>query len=106
RYSENVVWTDLNLADNFLKGCYNKMNIKNGWAGLMYLDAISDNIFFIHIFGTDIYLEGNITASSQGPFQSGFLKEINWQALYQNIYALNTFIDNIDLVQENSTEDI
>ncbi|GAA5224933.1 RagB/SusD family nutrient uptake outer membrane protein [Membranihabitans marinus] len=106
RYSDNVVWTDVNLAENYLKGCYRNLNIKNSWSGLMYLDGISDNIFFIHIFGTDIYLEGNITASSQGPFNSSFFQEINWKSMYSNIFALNTFLENIDNVLVEGDQNI
>src|SRR5690606_22187574 len=84
RFSETLVWDDINLADNYLKGCYNNLNIKEGWSGIMYLDAISDNIFFIHVFGTDIYLEGNLTPSNQGPFQGDFYPQLNWSLQYQN----------------------
>lgn len=106
RFSESVVWDDINLADNYLKGCYNNLNMKEGWSGIMYLDAISDNIFFIHVFGTDVYLEGNITPSNQGPFQGDFFPEYNWTPLFQNIYSVNIFLQNIDKVIENSDTDI
>lgn len=106
RFSETLVWDDINLADNYLKGCYNNLNIKEGWSGIMYLDAISDNIFFIHVFGTDIYLEGNLTPSNQGPFQGDFYPQLNWSLQYQNIYSINTFIKNIDNVLLNSTADV
>lgn len=106
RFSETLVWDDINLADNYLKGCYNNLNIKEGWSGIMYLDGISDNIFFIHVFGTDVYLEGNLTPSNQGPFQGDFYPQLNWSLQYQNIYSINTFIKNIDNVVLNSTADV
>src|SRR5690606_31698828 len=68
--------------------------------------ALSDNIFFIHVFGTDVYLEGNITPSNQGPFQGDFFPEYNWTPLFQNIYSVNIFLQNIDKVLENSDADI
>src|SRR5690554_2617229 len=83
RYSENIVWEDLNLVDNYLKGCYRNLNILNGWNSLINLDGVSDDIYFIHIFGTNLYLEGNLTASNQGPFGDSFFNFINW-GLYNN----------------------
>lgn len=104
RYSEAIVWEDLNLVDNYLKGCYRKLNILNGWNSIINLDGVSDDIYFIHIFGTDLYLEGNITASNQGPFGSSYFDFINW-SLYANINALNIFLDKIDhLLEKKSSE--
>src|SRR5690606_13100986 len=106
RYSENLVWNDLNLADNFLKGCYHNMNLQNDWNSIINLDAVSDDLYFIHVFGTDLYLEGNLTATSQGPFGNDFFNHINW-GLYENIHSLNSFLTNIDnLVDQNKSEDI
>ncbi|MEX2565277.1 MAG: RagB/SusD family nutrient uptake outer membrane protein [Cyclobacteriaceae bacterium] len=107
RYSEQLVWNDLNLADNYLKGCYHDLNLLNGWNSLINLDAVSDDIYFIHIFGTDLYLEGNLTATSQGPFGNNFLNHINW-GLYDNIHSLNSFLTNIDnlLIYQNGNEEI
>jgi len=105
RYSETIVWNDLNLSDNFLKGCYHNLNLQNDWNSLINLDAVSDDIFFIHIFGTDLYLEGNLTAASQGPFANEFFNHINW-GLYKNIHSLNSFLQNIDnlLIHNSETE--
>jgi hypothetical protein len=106
RYSETLVWTDINLADNYLKGLYHDLNLQNDWNSLINLDAVSDDIYFIHIFGTDLYLEGNLTATSQGPFGNNFFNHINWD-LYNNIHSINTFLINIDhLLNGNETEDL
>lgn len=104
RYSEAIVWEDLNLVDNYLKGCYRNLNILNGWNSIINLDGVSDDIYFIHIFGTDLYLEGNITAPNQGPFGSNYFNFVNW-SLYSNINALNIFLDKIDhLLEKKSSE--
>lgn len=100
RYSDNIVWEDLNLVDNYLKGCYRNLNILNGWNSIINLDAVSDDIYFIHIFGTNLYLEGNLTASSQGPFGDNYFNFINW-GLYNNINSLNIFLEKIDMLAAN-----
>lgn len=104
RYSDNIVWEDLNLVDNYLKGCYRNLNILNGWNSIINLDAVSDDIYFIHIFGTNLYLEGNLTASSQGPFGDNYFNFINW-GLYNNINSLNIFLEKIDMLAANPSND-
>src|SRR5690606_33783384 len=104
RYSETIVWSDVNLADNFLKGCYRNLNILNGWNSLINIDAVSDDIFFIHIFGTNLYLEGNLTSSSQGPFGDDFYNFLNWK-LFSNINSVNVFLEKVEtLIQEMSDD--
>jgi len=104
RYSENIVWTDINLVDNYLKGCYRNLKIQglDAWAGLINIDGLSDDIYFIHIFGTNLFLEGNITSANQGPFTDVFFASLNW-TLFSNIHAINQFIERSDALKENNS---
>lgn len=102
RYSENIVWTDINLVDNYLKGCYRNLKIQglDAWAGLINLDGLSDDIYFIHIFGTNLFLEGNITSANQGPFTDVFFASLNW-TLFSNINAINQFIERSESLKDS-----
>lgn len=103
RYSENIVWTDINLVDNYLKGCYRNLKILNGWDSIINLDGISDDIYFIHIFGTNLFLEGTLTSSNQGPFTESYFSFLNW-TLYSNINNINQFIERVEVLKEANAD--
>lgn len=96
RYSDATVWADINLADAYLKNAYRL--IYHGFNANVTVNSISDELFFIHIYGTDVYVQGNITADNLGTFgHSSRYRTINW-SLYNNVQVLNVFLDNIDKV--------
>ena len=98
RYAENLVWSDINLADTYLNTAYR--NMSSGFNTNLNLSGVSDHTFFIHIYGSDLYVQGNITPSNMGPFNHDRFRFLNWQ-LFDNIQIINTFLANIDQVVEN-----
>ncbi|AEL25642.1 RagB/SusD family nutrient uptake outer membrane protein [Cyclobacterium marinum] len=101
RYAEELVWSDINLANSYLNTAYR--NISSGFNSNLNLAGVSDHTFFIHIYGTDVYVQGNITPSNMGPFNHTRFRFLNWQ-LFDNIQIINTFLENIDTVVENTQE--
>lgn len=101
RYSGETVWSDINLADAYLKTAYRGIGyVYNEYA---LQDCESDDIFFIHIYGTDVYLKGDISADNPGAFEdpdNWIFQTINWKALFKNVQVINQFIENIDLVPD------
>src|SRR5665647_1437903 len=96
RYSGTTVWSDIDLADAYLKTAYQKVGC--GFTGYGLVDCISDELHFIHIYGTDVYLKGDITADNLGAFDTGELFGIiNW-SLFNNIQIINQFLENIEKV--------
>ena len=61
------------------------------------INSVSDETFFIHIYATDVYLKGNITADNLGIFSNNRYRHINW-SLFNNVQIINTFLENIDKV--------
>src|SRR5690606_3970102 len=100
RYAEDLVWSDINLADTYLNTAYR--NMSSGFNTNLNLAGVSDHTFFIHIYGSDVYVQGNITPSNMGPFDHTRFRFLNWQ-LFDNIQIINTFLANIDEVVENTT---
>ncbi|MEX2569225.1 MAG: RagB/SusD family nutrient uptake outer membrane protein, partial [Cyclobacteriaceae bacterium] len=101
RYAEELVWSDINLANSYLNTAYR--NMSSGFNSNLNLAGVSDHTFFIHIYGTDIYVKGNITPSNMGPFNHARFRFLNWR-LFDNIQILNTFLANINKVVENTKE--
>ncbi|EPR67146.1 RagB/SusD family nutrient uptake outer membrane protein [Cyclobacterium qasimii] len=101
RYAEELVWSDINLANSYLNTAYR--NMSSGFNSNLNLAGVSDHTFFIHIYGTDVYVQGNITPSNMGPFNHTRFRFLNWQ-LFDNIQIINTFLENIDKVVENTEE--
>jgi hypothetical protein len=99
RYAEDLVWSDINLADSYLNTAYR--NMSSGFNTNLNLAGVSDHTFFIHIYGTDVYVQGNITPSNMGPFDHARFRFLNWR-LFDNIQIINTFLANIDQVVESS----
>lgn len=95
RYSSMTVWSDINLADAYLKTAYR--NLYSGFYRNLTIDAHSDENYFIHIYASDVYLQGNISADNLGSFASGNLITIDW-SLFKNVQIINTFLENIDKV--------
>src|SRR5450759_4338183 len=96
RYMGETVWSDINLADAFLKTAYR--GIGYAYNDYALQDCESDDLFFIHIYGTDVYLKGDIGADNLGAFEGWPFGIINWTILFNNVQIINQFIENIGKV--------
>ena len=97
RYSGETVWSDINLADAYLKGAYE--GIGYAYSDYALQDCQSDDLFFIHIYGTDVYLKGDIGADNLGAFggtEDDPFHIINWTKLFKNVQVINQFLEKID----------
>ena len=99
RYSSATVWTDINLADAYLKTAYR--NLSHGFARNGAINSVSDETHYQFISGSDIYLGGNISADNVGIFgaSNSRFATIKW-SLFNNVKILNTFLANIDKVAD------
>ncbi len=95
-YSDGTVWADKGLSDYYLNDCYKNTMVYRR----IHLSALSDECYFIHIKGTDVYLQGNISASNGGVWtRTGGYSFDNYSwSLYGTIQKINTFIANIDKI--------
>lgn len=99
RYSGVTVWDDINLADAYLKAAYRQLH--NPYLGYELTDSESDDLHFIHVWGTYEYLSGSINPDNLGAFgwlkwwDEGFLS-VNWRNLFKNVQILNIFLEKID----------
>jgi hypothetical protein len=101
RYSGQLVWSDINLADAYLKTAYR--GIGYSYSDYTLMDCLSDDLFFIHIYGTDVYLKGDISADNLGfCFEGDWVGFgiINWKRLFANIQIINQFLENIEKVSD------
>jgi starch-binding outer membrane protein, SusD/RagB family len=108
RFSDAVVWADIDLADAFLKDCYR--SVGNGMAAsqtsggtYMIFNALADFTHMTH-GGVPAYFQ-RLSAGSPGPFFNASIRfeHWDWVKLYAAIHKLNTFIANVDLVKESYT---
>jgi len=97
RYSSATVWTDINLADAFLKRAYK--NLSHGFANNGAINSVSDETHFQFIKGSDVYLQGNATADNAGIFEvsNSRFGTVKWN-LFSNIQIINMFLENIEKV--------
>ncbi|RYF85567.1 MAG: RagB/SusD family nutrient uptake outer membrane protein, partial [Chitinophagaceae bacterium] len=98
KFSDALLWSDVNLADRFLLDTYN--NSINGGFGYLSYASITDESHDTHAFGTENYLQGNITSSNTAPFGIWAFGYTTWDVMYRNIQKLNSFLKNIDRVPE------
>ena len=96
KYSDALLWSDINLADRYLLDTYN--NSVNGGFGYLSFSAITDESHDTHGFGTENYLQGNISSSNTSPFGIWAFNYTTWDVMYKNIQKLNIFLENIDKV--------
>lgn len=97
RYSDAVVWSDINLADAYLKRVYRDLRPPHLE---MNLSAVTDETFFIHIYGSDKFLRSLLSAGDGGPWQSWRYRHTSWY-LFEVVQKANVFIDNIDGLVDN-----
>ncbi len=98
KFSDALLWSDINLADRYLQDAYNK-SITGGFGYLSYA-SVTDEAHDTHGFGTDNYLQGNITSSNPTPFGIWAFDYTTWGTMYKNIQKLNIFLVNIDKVPD------
>ena len=93
RYSSDAVWSDINLADTYLKAAYK--NLGSGFTRYSLVNSVSDELFFIHIYGTDVYLKGNLSPDNLGAFGNNRFQTLDW-SLFKTVQIVNQFLENID----------
>jgi starch-binding outer membrane protein, SusD/RagB family len=98
RYSETVVWADINLADAFLKDAYHALRHP---MREMMLSAVTDETYFIHHYGSDTYLRGDMSSGNTGPWGSNWRYEHTSWWLFNGVQKLNVFISRIDGVADS-----
>jgi hypothetical protein len=96
KFSDALVFSDVNLADRYLLDTYNQSLI--GGVGYIAFASLTDESHDTHGFETANYLQGNISPSSTGPFGSWSFNYVTWGSMYKNIQRLNIFLANIDKV--------
>ncbi|MEO8413556.1 MAG: RagB/SusD family nutrient uptake outer membrane protein [Ginsengibacter sp.] len=98
KFSDALLWSDINLADRYLQDTYNN-SITGGFGYLSYA-SLTDESHDTHGFGTDNYLQGNISSSNTTPFGIWAFDYTTWGTMYKNIQKLNVFLLNIDKVSD------
>ncbi len=96
KYSDGLIWSDINLADRYLQDNYNK-SINGGFGYLSYA-SVTDESHDTHGFGSNNYLQGNISSSNTNPFGNWAFNYTTWGIIYTNIQNLNVFLANIEKV--------
>ncbi|NQU52210.1 MAG: RagB/SusD family nutrient uptake outer membrane protein [Bacteroidetes bacterium] len=92
RYSDAVVFADVNLADKYLMSLYNKMG--HGNSSVM-MSAMSDEGANKRGGSTDTYHKGEQTADRTGGYNSTWTPNGTWDR-FSVIQEINTFLANID----------
>ncbi len=98
KFSDALLWSDINLADRYLQDNYNN-SITGGFGYLSYA-SLTDESHDTHGFGTDNYLQGSISSSNTTPFGIWAFDYTTWGTMYKNIQKLNIFLANIDRVPD------
>jgi hypothetical protein len=96
KFSDAVLWTDVNLADKNLMSLYT--NALYGGFGYMPIASLTDESHDTHEFGSQNYLLGNINPSNTSPLGDWGFQYLRWDVLYSNIQNVNIFLANIDKV--------
>jgi hypothetical protein len=96
KFSDVLIWSDINLADRYLLDNYNT-SITGGF-GYLSTASITDESHDTHNFGTANYLQGNITSSDPTPFGIWAFGYTEWTNMYNTIQKLNNFLANIERV--------
>ena len=98
KFSEAVLWTDVNLADKNLMNLYT--NALYGGFGYLPIASLTDESHDTHEFGSQNYLLGNINPSNTSPLGDWSFDYLKWDKLYSNIQNVNIFLANIDKVPD------
>jgi hypothetical protein len=100
RYSDPVVWSDVNLASTYLNTIYN--NVDYGFSQRAH--GYQTGMFALETLKTKggeaiIYNSGQISPDNTGSYRG----HANWHR-FQQVQQLNIFLDNIDKVSESYPE--
>src|SRR5215210_1140091 len=98
KFSNELVFSDINLADRYLLDTYNQSLI--GGVGYISFASLTDESHDTHSFETANYLQGNVSPSATGPFGNWAFNYTNWGNMYKNIQRLNIFLANIAKVPD------
>ncbi len=98
KFSDAVLWTDVNLADKNLMNLYT--NSLYGGFGYLPIASLTDESHDTHEFGSQNYLLGNINSSNTSPLGDWSFDYLKWDKLYSNIQNVNIFLANIDKVPD------
>jgi starch-binding outer membrane protein, SusD/RagB family len=98
KFSDAVLWTDVNLADKNLMSLYT--NTLYGGFGYMPIASLTDESHDTHEFGSQNYLLGNMNPSNTSPLGDWGFQYLRWDVLYSNIQNVNIFLANIDKVPD------
>ncbi len=96
KFSDALVFSDINLADRYLLDTYNQSLI--GGVGYLSFASLTDESHDTHSFETANYLQGNVSSSATGPFGNWAFNYTAWGPMYKNIQRLNVFLANIEQV--------
>ena len=96
KFSDVVLWTDVNLADKYLMSLY--CGSLYGGFGYLPVASLTDESHDTHEFGTQNYLLGNINPSNTSPLGDWGFQYLRWDILYTNIQKANIFLANINKV--------
>lgn len=105
RYTDAVLWSDINLAQAYLLDTYEGAKI--GYRQYM-ITSVSDESQFR---ADNLYVRGDLSPEATAPWNvdtndSGSGVAIpGWDHRYQNIQKLNKFLDNIDRAVEAASAD-
>jgi len=102
KFSDVVVFSDVNLANQYLLDTYNQSLI--GAVGYIAFASLTDESHDTHGFETANYLKGNISPSATGPFGTWSFNYITWDGIYKNIQRINLFLSKIDQVADGYPE--
>ncbi len=99
RYSNAAVWSDVILANTYLLKAYDDLGM--GYAPVM-IESVSDNVRHEFTWGSQNYVQGNITADNFQPWVREWDSQeiIAWRENFQTIQTINVFLANIDGVPE------
>jgi starch-binding outer membrane protein, SusD/RagB family len=91
--SDDVVWNDPALIDLYLSDVYRQLH-----HGLdeVKLAALTDDMHFIHGYGTIDIMQGNWSPSNIAALGRGDLRQYRWGHLYSAIRQTNVILANID----------
>lgn len=97
-FSDASVWSDISLADRYLLNTYNCLQ-----SGVNYkmLSNLTDESHSTHGFGTEIYVQGNITAENPAPMDDSWGgMRMEWTVVFGWIQKINVFLAHIDQVPD------
>lgn len=91
--SDEVVFSDPNLAETFLNDIYRGMG--HGIYEIM-LSSMTDETHFIHNYNTEKVVQSIITPSDRGAVNDGRFNHYDWADNYSRIRQANTFLQGLE----------